>query len=57
MTCFSVMDQYRTAYDGHFETAGQEFARSRQGNLLFLDHEADVMKQLAQLFEGGSYVA
>jgi uncharacterized protein (DUF58 family) len=52
----SVMDQYRTAYDGHFERL-EEFARSRQGNLLFLDHEADVMKQLAQLFEGGSYVA
>jgi len=52
----SVMEEYRRAYDGHFEKL-QDFARSRQGNLLFLDHEGDVMKQLSQLFEGGSYVA
>jgi uncharacterized protein (DUF58 family) len=52
----TVMDQYRAAYDVHFERL-EEFARSRQGKLLFLDHESDVMKQLAQLFEGGSYVA
>ena len=52
----SVMQEYRKAYDEHFGKL-QEFARSRQGNLLFLDHEGDVMKQLSQLFEGGSYVA
>ncbi|MDB4353343.1 DUF58 domain-containing protein [bacterium] len=52
----NVIDQYRIAYDAHFEKL-EGFAKSRQGNLLFLDHEGDVMKQLAQLFEGGSYVA
>ena len=52
----SVKEEYRRAYDRHFEKL-QDFARSRQGNLLVLDHEADVMKQLSQLFEGGSYVA
>ncbi|HBV63163.1 MAG TPA: hypothetical protein DEF45_09105 [Rhodopirellula sp.] len=52
----SVMEEYRRAYDGHFEKL-KDFARSRQGSLLFLDHDGDVMKQLSQLFEGGSYVA
>ena len=51
-----VMEQYREAYDAHIQKL-QDFARSRQGNFLFLDHELDVMKQLAQLFEGGSFVA
>ena len=52
----SVMEDYRRAYDLHFEKL-QEFARSRKGNLLLLDHDRDVMKQLSMLFEGGSYVA
>ncbi len=52
----AVMNEYRRAYDAHFEKL-EDFARRRQGNLLFLDHEMDVMKQLSQLFEGGSYVA
>ena len=52
----TVLEGYRKAYDAHFERL-QEFARSRRGNLLFLDHETDVMKQLAGLFEGGTYVA
>jgi len=52
----TVMEQYRTAYDSHFEQL-RDFARSRQGSFLFLDHETDVMQQLAGLFEGGSYVA
>ena len=52
----AVMDEYQRAYDGHFEKL-QDFARSRQGSLLILDHERDVMKQLSRLFEGGSYVA
>lgn len=52
----SVIEGYQEAYDRHFGEL-REFARSRQGNLLFLDHDADVMQQLSQLFEGGSYVA
>ncbi len=52
----TVMEQYRAAYDAHFQSL-RDFAHSRQGSFLLLDHESDVMKQLASLFEGGSYVA
>lgn len=52
----AVLEKYREAYDQHFDQL-REFARSRRGGFLIVDHEQDVMQQLANLFEGGRYVA
>jgi uncharacterized protein (DUF58 family) len=49
-----VLDSYRAAYD-RFETALTEFARQRSAGLLRLDSDADVVPQLATLFETGHY--
>ncbi|MEM8669030.1 MAG: DUF58 domain-containing protein [Planctomycetota bacterium] len=52
----AVLQKYREAYDQHFDRL-REFARSRRGGFLSIDHDQDVMQQLANLFEGGRYVA
>ena len=52
----SVLEKYTAAYDRHFDQL-KDFARSRQGGFLVMDHDDDVMKQMAGLFEGGRYVA
>ena len=52
----TVLEKYRQAYDDHFDQLC-EFARSRQGGFLHVDHDQEVMQQLAGLFEGGTYVA
>ncbi len=52
----SVLERYRAAYDQHFEGL-DAFAKSRQGGFLSMDHDGDVMQQLASIFEGGKYVA
>ena len=51
-----VLEKYRDAYDEHFDKL-RNFCRQRQGGFLSLDAGEDVMEQLAQLFEGGRYVA
>jgi len=50
----AVLDRYRTAY-GAFEAELSSFAAERNAGLLRLDADRDVVAQLAQLFEGGSY--
>jgi uncharacterized protein (DUF58 family) len=49
-----VLESYRQAYD-RFESALTEFARRRNAGLLRLDVEAEVVPQLATLFEYGQY--
>ena len=49
----AVMSHYREAYD-RFQARIQEFARQRHAGLLRLDVDADVVPQLATLFETGS---
>ena len=51
-----MLQEYANAYDEHFEKL-RRFAVSRKGSLLSLDHDQDIMQQLASLFEGGRYVA
>lgn len=51
-----VLQKYRDAYDAHFEQL-QSFSRGRQGGFLVMDHDEDIMQQLASLFEDGRYVA
>ena len=52
----SVLDKYRDAYDQHFDRL-RDFTRGRHGGFLTIDHDQDIMQQLANLFEGGRYVA
>ncbi len=52
----SVLKRYTDAYDQHFNKL-RDFARSRNGGFLMIHHDQDVMKQMANLFEGGRYVA
>jgi uncharacterized protein (DUF58 family) len=52
----TVLEKYRDAYDRHFDRL-RDFARSRKGGFLIMDHDQDVMQQMAGLFEGGRYVA
>jgi uncharacterized protein (DUF58 family) len=52
----TILQKYRDAYDQHFDRL-RDFARRRQGGFLSMDHDQDVMRQLADLFEGGRYVA
>ena len=49
----AVMNHYREAYD-RFQARIHEFARQRNAGLLRLDVEAEVVPQLATLFETGS---
>ena len=49
-----VLERYRAAYDA-FQTELTDFARRRRAGLLRLDVERDVVAQLADLFENGSY--
>ena len=49
-----VIESYRAAYD-RFEGALAGFARRRSAGLLRLDVDADVVPQLASLFESGHY--
>ena len=51
-----VLKRYAAAYDAHFD-ALRQFAIGRRGGFLMLDHDQDIMPQLASLFEGGRYVA
>lgn len=51
-----LLRNYAEAYDAHFGRL-KEFAVSRKGGFLVMDHDEDVMDQLAGLFEGGRYVA
>ena len=50
----AVLERYRAAYDD-FQRRLAEFTRRRQAGLLQLDVEGDVVEQLAELFENGSY--
>ena len=50
-----VLKRYREAYDSHFDQL-KAFATSRQGSLLTIDHDQDVMPQLAGLFDNGGYL-
>jgi len=50
-----ILERYRAAYDSHFEQL-QAFAKSRQGSFLPIDHDQEVMPQLAGLFENGGYL-
>ncbi|MDG2130690.1 MAG: DUF58 domain-containing protein [Fuerstiella sp.] len=52
----SVLKNYADAYDQHFDQL-REFSKSRHGGFMAMQHDGDVMKQLAALFEGGRYVA
>lgn len=52
----AVLTKYREAYDTHFDTL-RTFVRQRQGGWLQIDAAADVMDQMASLFEGGRFVA
>jgi uncharacterized protein (DUF58 family) len=47
-----VLERYREAYS-RFRGALEQFVRQRQAILLRLDPDADVLEQLAQLFESG----
>jgi uncharacterized protein (DUF58 family) len=51
----AVLERYRAAYD-RFQTTLADFATSRQAGLLRLDVEKEVVAQLAELFETGTYV-
>ncbi|MEM7476283.1 MAG: DUF58 domain-containing protein [Planctomycetota bacterium] len=51
-----VLRKYAEAYDQHFANL-EQFATSRKGGFLIMDHDLDVMEQLAGMFEGGRYVA
>lgn len=51
-----IVARYRAAYDSHFDQLRQ-FAVSRRGGFLMLDHDQEIMPQLASMFEGGHYVA
>ena len=51
----AVLERYRAAYD-RFQEGLAEFARRRRAGLLRLDVEADVVPQLAVLFQSGRYV-
>lgn len=50
----AVLERYRAAYD-RFQDGLAEFARRRNAGLLRLDVEAEVVPQLAALFESGRY--
>ncbi len=52
----AVLRRYRDAYDKHFDSL-RSFVTSRKGGWLEIDADADVMHQLASLFEGGRFVA
>lgn len=51
----NVLKRYREAYDSHFDQL-KEFATSRQGGFLTVDHDQEVMPQLAGLFDSGGYL-
>ena len=51
----TVLDAYRQAY-AEFQDKLTEFAKRRHAGLVRLDVEADVVDQLATLFESGAYV-
>ena len=51
-----VLQKYTQAYDQHFGQL-QAFTSSRSGGFLALDHDQEIMQQLAALFERGSFVA
>ena len=51
-----VLQRYREAYDQHFDRL-RDFASRRGGGFLVVDHDMDIMQQMAALFEGGRYVA
>ncbi len=51
-----LLQRYSEAYDTHFDHL-RNFARSRKGGFLVIDHDDDVMTQIASMFEGGRYVA
>lgn len=51
-----ILQKYSAAYDQHFDRLKQ-FSVSRRGGFLMLDHDQDIMPQLAGMFEGGQYVA
>jgi uncharacterized protein (DUF58 family) len=51
----TIRDRYRKAY-GAFETNVTEFARKRGAGLIQMDVEKDILPQLSELFETGSYV-
>lgn len=51
----ATLDRYRAAYD-RFQDGLIRFARRRGAGLLQLDVEAEVVPQLAAIFEGGRYV-
>lgn len=52
----AVLASYRNAYDRHFDQL-RGFTVKRSGGFLSLDHDRDIMEQMASLFEGGRYVA
>lgn len=52
----AVIERYRAAYDRHFGQL-RSFTQRRQGGWLQIDADRDVMPQLAELFEGGRFVA
>lgn len=52
----SVLEKYRAAYDQHFDQL-KNFTTGRGGGFLAVDHDSDIMQQMAALFEGGRYVA
>lgn len=51
----NVLQKYREAYDSHFDQL-RRFVTSRNGGFLVVDHDQDVVSQLATLFESGSYL-
>jgi len=52
----AILQRYRDAYDRHFEKL-RGFVRKRCGGWLDIDADANVMDQMATLFEGGRYVS
>ena len=50
-----VLEKYRQAYDRHFDQL-QSYASSRSGGFLVVDHDVEIMLQLAALFERGCFV-
>jgi len=52
----TILKRYRDAYDRHFEQL-RTFVQRRHGGWLEIDADADVMDQMATLFEGGRLVS
>jgi len=52
----AILQRYRNTYDRHFEQL-RTFVRRRHGGWLDIDADADVMDQMAKLFEGGRLVS